>query len=311
MFYPYLRARQSELLAIRATAPQMSGSGKIVPLVEPVLDNLVPLVRAVEEVTTAGVPLAVIVNPAVGTRIGRGDVLKDPMFDPAVATRSLVRPTFMVLAGTTAAQTQRFLTTYAGRDVCLLHQEASAVPSALATASKTHGSVTHLFLDNASSAAYKAAFAGMSRVTLRDGFIRRLTNAHYPPDEFFSDDYLTYAGNGYAGCADYGTIGNAFSLSGGPPKVVAIHLTYDIGPQQELRVAHFLSSQTNLSANTGAKFLHSVRLLVRFVTPRPLIAGTAACQEFIALEQARHFPGLPKLKELSIRHHIELMTRLI
>ena len=60
MYYPYLRGKQHELAALRATAPQMARSGEIVPVVEPVSEDPARLERAATDVLQAAIPFVLI-----------------------------------------------------------------------------------------------------------------------------------------------------------------------------------------------------------------------------------------------------------
>ena len=65
MYYPFLRGRQNELLAIRELLKCSKLSKKIIPVIEPVKLSAT-LVSAIEEFSNAGHPLILIRNPKVG-----------------------------------------------------------------------------------------------------------------------------------------------------------------------------------------------------------------------------------------------------
>ena len=65
MYFPYLRGRQYELLALKELAQKNLINGHVIPVVEPIkksttFDNTI---RAFQQ---ANLPIAVIFNPAVG-----------------------------------------------------------------------------------------------------------------------------------------------------------------------------------------------------------------------------------------------------
>jgi len=65
MYFPYLRGRQYELLALRELAENHLLGNYVIPIIEPV--KLSPtLINAMSAFISAKHPLAVIRNPAVG-----------------------------------------------------------------------------------------------------------------------------------------------------------------------------------------------------------------------------------------------------
>ena len=66
MYFPYLRGRQYELLALRELAVNNLLGDQVIPIIEPV--KLSPtLVNTMDDYIKVGHPIAIIRNPAVGT----------------------------------------------------------------------------------------------------------------------------------------------------------------------------------------------------------------------------------------------------
>ncbi len=65
MYFPYLRGKQFELLAIRELAPILD-SDKIIPIIEPVKSNTASLKTALEVLQRNNVRCQLIINPSVG-----------------------------------------------------------------------------------------------------------------------------------------------------------------------------------------------------------------------------------------------------
>ena len=64
MYYPYLRGRQFELLALRDFAESLQGNAsKVFPIIEPVKENKNSLKKAAATLTAAGNPYGIIINP--------------------------------------------------------------------------------------------------------------------------------------------------------------------------------------------------------------------------------------------------------
>lgn len=77
MYYPYLRAKQFELKALREFSEEHSGSN-IVPILEPVKKQSVALERAVGDMMENKMQFALVLNPTDGdfkhdtVSLGRG-----------------------------------------------------------------------------------------------------------------------------------------------------------------------------------------------------------------------------------------------
>lgn len=305
MYYPYLRGKLHELAALRATAPQMAQSGKIVPVVEPVSEDPARLERAATDVLQAGVPFVLITNPQVGDLVGGPDVLTVPPIDALLKHANLI-PGFIVTTGTTAAEVQAFSNRYGKRPVCFVHLEtpiAQLVPAVNSHAQAT----THIFAHTLATS-YATKLTG-TLVGLSDNFNRMERNASYPPDEFYSDDHLTFAGKKLAGFSDYSIVGDFFSDAGGAAHAVAIHLHY--AQPAGLWIRHFLSDRVTGTTDVAGKFGEAVAKLDAFAATNPNVAATAACAEFRQHHANGHFPGLGTVKQLSIRHHIETLAAIL
>jgi hypothetical protein len=313
MYYPFVRGRQFELLALRNTVNVLAASSKIVPIVEPVLANVDGVARAATALTAAGVPIAIITNPVANTTVRVGDVLSKQTFGATLAANPLVIPTLLVL-GTNTRSIQQFFSTYASRDICIVHYEMPNDPAAAAAlkagVAKQRGQVTHVFEGSGTSQSYQQSISGSRRIILRDGFPRQPNNASYQGTRLFSDAHLTYAGAGFNGIGDFVTVGDFFALGGGNPRAVVIHLTYQ-KPNGEVWIQHLLSNSNATTADPGGKFLEAVRKVRPFAARYPAVGATAACQELLSHLSPPHYPGLGKLKELSMRHHLELMASII
>lgn len=66
MYYPYLRAKQYELKALREFSVEHKGQNSIVPILEPVKKQSNALNLAIDEMLTCGLKFAIILNPKDG-----------------------------------------------------------------------------------------------------------------------------------------------------------------------------------------------------------------------------------------------------
>ena len=146
---------------------------------------------------------------------------------------------------------------------------------------------------------------------MRDGFIAQARNADYPRLDFFSDLHGTYAASGYHGFGDFSVVGDGYSPGGGPAHAVAIHLT-ELNGNREIDTNHFVSDRTAGNVDTAGKFMEALGKLVAHVRAhRRSFVYSQARMEFEAYHSSQHFPGLPTVKRLAIRHHMELIESII
>ena len=66
MYYPYLRAKQYELKALREFSVEHKGQNSIIPILEPVKQQPNALNLAIDEMLTNGLKFALILNPKDG-----------------------------------------------------------------------------------------------------------------------------------------------------------------------------------------------------------------------------------------------------
>ncbi|RLA08165.1 MAG: hypothetical protein DRQ51_03275 [Gammaproteobacteria bacterium] len=66
MYYPYLRARQFELIALREYAQQRGNNNFITPIIEPVKKTFASFKLAIPLLSKNDVKFALILNPQVG-----------------------------------------------------------------------------------------------------------------------------------------------------------------------------------------------------------------------------------------------------
>src|SRR4051812_12709654 len=72
MYFPYLRGKQYELLALKERASLLGTSGSIVPVIEPVRAPDGGLERCVDALRSASVEFVLTATPQVGAVSGKG-----------------------------------------------------------------------------------------------------------------------------------------------------------------------------------------------------------------------------------------------
>ncbi|WP_334341459.1 sce7725 family protein [Companilactobacillus sp. HBUAS56275] len=128
------------------------------------------------------------------------------------------------------------------------------------------------------------------------------------PDELFTVEHLYYKEEGYCGFSDYSVID---SRTGFAAKAVAIHLVY-FDENDELRIHHFVSDSNDDVRNPALKTYEALAKLIEFVSSSGFDSkknDSRALKEFKELYKAEKYSGLGYIKKLSIKHHFEIMGR--
>ena len=304
MYYPLLRGRQNELLAIQELMKGSVLSEKVIPVIEPV--KLSPtLVNTIESFNNSERSLLFIRNPKVGSFYSD---LKNPK------NTQYKEKLVGLLKGNIHPQ----------RGVYVNQQFPDAVSRWLADgvspeeilAICLHADDIRYFNDADANTEmriavpYAPAFrrVGNKRILIEDSFNKRQRNADYSEekDEFFSENHLYFSKEGYIGFSDYSIIGKEYSESGFTPHAVAIHIVY-FDSQKVLRVRHFVSDDKDDASDPGGKFYQALGKLIEWNNQAKL--DTIGIRRFAEIYEAQTYPGLGVVKKLSIMHHLELMSR--
>ena len=69
MYFPFLRGKQFELIALREIAKTITGSNTINPIIEPVKKKTSTYQKTLETLCQGNINFTVIINPSVGDKI--------------------------------------------------------------------------------------------------------------------------------------------------------------------------------------------------------------------------------------------------
>lgn len=312
MYFPYLRGRQYELLALRELAINNLLGDYVIPVVEPV--KLSPtLVNVIDDFIKIQHPISIIRNPVVGTFMSdwqeaQEDSKEDryrkrfaDQYDNPVIIKSLIMQrnakSLLDFWERRGVNKSELLVINSNRDYLDVYENAfsTQVPryALIPDESVFRRKVRH------------------HKVLLDDKFEKQERNADYQDieDEFFSDDHLYYTEDGFTGFSDYSVVGNEYLDSGFAPYAVAIHIVY-FAPDKTLRVRHFVSDSNEDISNPALKFYEAVSKLAGWYYSDPnRVEMTLGLNTFLEHYKQQSYPGLGTVKKLSLMHHIELMGK--
>ena len=307
MYFPYVRGRQYELLALRELASQSLLSAKIVPIIEPVKLSST-LFKTMEEFIKKEKKLGIICNPAVGSfnsdmKDNANDINKRKFLsllddEHIVKTHIMKKKSavqFSVWEQKKGVKKSDWIVINNDRDTLTEYSEIfdSSVPQ-------------YVLIPDESAFRRKVR---RNKVIFEDRFNKCERNSDYlgKDDEFFSEDHLYYRDDGFVGFADYSIIGKDYLESGFAPYAVAIHIVY-FAKDESIRIHHFVSDTNDDIQNPAKKFYEAVRKLARWCNINDIIM-TTGLQAFLDHYQNQTYPGLGSVKKLSLMHHLELVGK--
>lgn len=305
MYYPFLRARQFELITLRELAAEGATQGFIIPILEPVkliFNNLNLAYKVFEERKQT---VYFIVNPSVGELIGDNNHFLDylnglnkEIFLPAFhyrnnseyITQSIdnygLNQCMLICKNNISENDEEFKTLAQLPQVTVINIEDPARNRTL-----------HRFVKD----------LGKIYVRLDDLFEKQSRNSDFLSIEEhrFSEEHIYYKEENYSGFSDYTVLASEYTDGGSTPRAVVIHLTY-INKQSQIMIRHFTSESNDSIANIQGKFAEAAQKAVNYCRSNNL--SNSAILELENYFDEQHYPGLGTVKKLSIKNHLLILS---
>jgi hypothetical protein len=305
-YFPFLRGKQNELMAMRQLAEAITESGNVIPIIEPVNAN--PTTRiSLDRYIEASMPFLLICNPLHGDFARRSERLFTQLVSEVLMEYDRWTPTLQVERESRSAELTAFLNRYREYEVAIIYNGLPASERTLRLL-ESERVIHHIFLNGRVEADYVNGIPQDQRVMMADPFNRQQRNADYPEREFFTD-MNTVAGNpGRLDFGDFSMVGNHYTETGGPAFAVALHHIHLQNGPGPLDISHFLSDRRDTAADTPGKIIEAVARLVEALDElRP--NDTEACTEYRDMANTEISRGRGYMKRLAIKHHLELMLQ--
>jgi len=308
MYFPYLRGKQFELIALRELSALMSSKReKISPIIEPVKDSST-LRSTLKELVEKNINFNFIVNPRVGSFINSFDALIKILEEKLSGYTNFQ---LSVIVDKTTQQGIAELLEFKNRinlnhnGYTLIHTSEIEEDSIEQLNDNLEIKYNLIYFSKTSRRYYRE-FNQDTRVSLDDYFRKLDKNADYlqVPVSDFSEEYKYYTDDNFVGFSDFLTIGDNYSESGFLPRAVAIHLSYI--DQNKIKIRHFTSDSNQDSSDIGGKFAEALQKLISWCD-EVNITETEGIRMFKELHNRGHFPGLGSIKKISTINHIELV----
>jgi hypothetical protein len=307
MYFPYLRGRQFELIALREYASQRGDKNNIIPIIEPVKSTFNSMKLALPKLVDGNVKFALILNPQDGDfkKINEkvevvaklNDELKDlSKWIPAYRLNNNYKDILSQI------------TKYSYVNVMLICTENTDTDDENFTALSLMDNIKYIV--SKENRTLKRKLRGKDFIILSDNFKAQKRNSDYltMPEEKFTEEHLFYKEDGYYGFSDYTTLVSDFIEGGAAPYAVAIHLTYK-KENEEIWIKHFTSNTNDDQSNIQGKFAEAAEKAVKFLDLKNI--HTSASEELRSYFHGINYPGLGMVKKISIKNHLELINEIL
>ncbi|OLA77170.1 MAG: hypothetical protein BHW55_06420 [Candidatus Melainabacteria bacterium 35_41] len=301
MYFPYLRGRQFELIALRELLERDLIKEHIFPVIEPVKLSST-LIKTLNIYKEKNANVAVIYNPCVGS-LDNEQLTSTSENSVCNNLNQLSSETPILKAYHLSKNLQEIENNLS--DIVLI---ANNRDMSIHYNNIYKGGIEPRYTLMLDESDFRRNIRNRNRVLLADNFIKKSKNADYNGDEFYTRDHLFYQDDGYVGFADYSVVGNDYTESGFAPYAVAIHIVY-LDEDNTMRIHHFVSDSNDDYSDTTGKFSEALEKLIEWNEDKQL--DTFAMAEFQRLYNEQSYPGLGTVKKLSIMHHIELVNNFL
>ena len=314
MYYPYLRGKQFELLALREFSREFENNHTIVPIIEPVKKQVNGLNAAALSMIENGMKFAVILNPSDGDYRHTG-IDNDILMSLTALTddRDNWIPAYIY------KHNGKTLLDHAKQNnlsnLMIIFPSGADVNDEVLMEFLSKDEVAFVVsgnLSNNRSARGRLLRLGKALISLEDRFNERPRNADYANevDEIFSEDFAYYKEDGLAGFADFTPMAKDFIEGGMLPYAIAIHLTYQKSDDQ-IFVHHFVSDNNFDQSNIRGKFHEAAVKIAPFFNNNGLYHTSAVDELIRRADSDDGYPGLGYIKKLSVKNHLELITHIL
>lgn len=311
MYFPYLRGRQFELIALRELLENNLIGKNIIPIIEPIKPTST-FFNTVGTYMLRERSIAVIHNPQVGNFNGDINSMekKKQLIDDLeeIYNNDYVLSSHIMNENSEQQVDELLQPEKKVDDLMVIHKNIDYIESYEGIFSTQYPRYVLIQDETSFRRKIKA-----NTVLLSDPFKhhKRKRNADYldAPGGIFSEEHLFYKDEKHLGFSDYSIAGEEFTEGGFAPFAVAIHIVY-FDKEKRLCIKHFTSKTNDDIRDPAGKFGEALKKLVQWYSEMDEEkVNTYAMNEFISHYKNGTYPALGTVKKLSIMHHIELISK--
>ncbi|CEQ09714.1 Uncharacterised protein [[Clostridium] sordellii] len=300
MYFPYLRGKQSELLALRELIEKDLIGESVIPIIEVTQFNST-LLKTVNEYLKNNRKIAIIMN---------SEIASDDIFDTCIGDK-LEEKNIIKSYLVNSNLKNEISSNLEYKDLLIINKDKDCEAYFLDIFRDSYPLYSLISYE---SRTLKRIIPN-NKILIEDKFKKRKRNSDYVKrsDEFFSDDHIYFEDENFKGFSDYSVIGEEYTEGGFAPYAVAIHIVY-FDQNKNLRIRHFVSDSNNDINNPAGKFKEAAEKLTSWIENHKYdtnFAMTHGLNELKAYYENGKFPNLGTIKKLSIMHHLELVNKFI
>lgn len=304
MYFPYLRGRQFELIALRELLETDKISDKVIPIIEPVKPTST-LLKTLQAFSAKNRKVAVVYNPVVGDFESKLADLKNEESQVATGLTEILDDNENIIKA--YIMDSEIIKEIKDKDDKSKYLIINLNRDCLEDFLEVYDNCLPKYTLIPDDRAFKRVISD-TKILLEDCFRKRVRNVDYIEcdDEFFADNHLYYRSEKFIGFGDYSIVGEEYNESGFAPVAVAIHIVY-FNDKQEVRIHHFVSDSNEGTEDPAGKFGEALDKLVMWCEAHS-VTRTLGLSGFYECFETGKYPGLGTVKKLSIMHHLELMS---
>jgi hypothetical protein len=303
MYYPYLRGRQFELIALREFATQKGDNNYVIPIIEPVKNTFNSFNLAIPKFIEGNLNFAVILNPNVGEVQNTQEILDG--LGANLETAETWIPALIVKNNFN--ELTELINEFNLDNVMLICTDITDTTTNEFNELISQDKIRYIV--SPENRTLKRRLRGLNKKLIRidDNFKAQPRNSDYlkMPETKFTEEHIFYKEDGYNGFSDYTALVSEFLEGGGAPYAVAIHITYQ-KENNEIWVKHFTSYSNDDRANIQGKFAEAATKAVSFFDDNNI--HNSSSEELRGYIADGKYPGLGMVKKISIKNHLELMN---
>ncbi|WP_445403254.1 sce7725 family protein [Acinetobacter vivianii] len=309
MYYPILRGKQNEFLALKDIIEKLKLSQQVIPIIEPVKLELKPLLSCLKELDNNTVSSIVVLNPTHG-ELAEDDQVTESLIDSILSDFKNVKFGIIIRSTTTLSKIKYYLSLIKTSGFYLFHQSPYQNINEINQIEALSNFNGNLINTSTLPRNYHNNLSqNHALVAIDDPFNKQKRNEDYRlnQDEFFSDMHKNFGQLGFNGFGDYLIIGEEFIEGGRTPSTVALHITYP-KTETEIWIRHFLSVHYPLDAKTSNMVLETMSELKSFLDDNPeILEFSTSCHTLLG----KGATSLGTLKRHAMSHHMELIMYLL
>lgn len=301
MYFPYLRGRQFELIAIRDLA--LEGSlEKIIPIIEPVKESFNSLSLANKILSDANVNPFLIMNPQVGEVCGNEfhylNYIKD-------LEDSVYRHAFHY--SDNANYILECIDKYNLNNCMIIALDSFTKEDELSSLCEDERVKFVVLLEPHRYRSLDRHIKKLDKTYIRldDLFEKQQRNSDFLniSEHKFSEEHLYYIGDDYQGFGDFTVLPREYIEGGSTPRAVVVNLTYiNNQADKQIWIRHFTSDTNDSISNVQGKFAEATKKAIKFCDELPLY--NSGVDELRSYLKDAKYPGLGTVKKITIKNHL-------